>query len=242
MPIRAIAFDAYGTLYDVQSVRSRAIELCGEKGELITQLWRMKQLEYSWLHSLMQDYRDFWAVTRAALDFSLTSVGIPPAPALCDALMDKYFQLELYPEAVEALDALSGHTMVIFSNGSPAMLEPLIAASGQGDRFADLISVDRAKCFKPDPAAYALVEQSLGVPPAETLFVSSNGFDIAGAKRFGFPVARIARTDGTPPPATAQIGPGELYRLLRGQAEQLGYTADWTVRRLTDLPALLAGA
>ena len=75
MPIRAIAFDAYGTLYDVHSVRSRAIALCGEKGELITQLWRLKQLEYSWLRSLMRDYQDFWSVTRAALDFSLASLG-----------------------------------------------------------------------------------------------------------------------------------------------------------------------
>ncbi len=241
MPIRAIVFDAYGTLYDVQSVRSRAIELCGEKGELITQLWRLKQLEYSWLRSLMRDYQDFWSITRAALDFSLASVGIAPEPELCAALMDKYLQLDLHPEAIAALDGLRGQTLAIFSNGSPAMLEALVASAGLGGRFADLISVDRAKCFKPDPATYALVEQSLGVAPADTLLVSSNGFDIAGGKRYGFQVARIARTDGTPPPATAQIGPGEIYRLLRGQAEALGYTADWTLRRLTDLPALVAG-
>jgi len=241
MPIRAIVFDAYGTLYDVQSVRGLALELCAEQGELVTQLWRLKQLEYSWLRGLMQAYEDFWSVTRAALDFSLISAGIEPAPRLCDALMEKYLRLDLYPEAAAALDALGGYQLAILSNGSPAMLAALVEAAGLSGRFADVISVDRVKSYKPDPACYALVEPALGVPTAETLFVSSNGFDIAGAKRFGFRVARIARMDGMPAPESAAIGPAELYRLLRTQPEQLGLGADWTVRRLTDLPALLAG-
>src|ERR1700686_1733264 len=90
MPIRALVFDAYGTLYDVQSVRSLAIELCGAKGEIITQLWRLKQLEYTWLRTLMRSYEDFWSVTRAALEFSLSSAGIAPGSSLCDRLMNKY--------------------------------------------------------------------------------------------------------------------------------------------------------
>ena len=90
MAIRGLVFDAYGTLYDVQSVRTKAVELCGEKGELVTQLWRLKQLEYTWLRALMAHYEDFWSVTRASLEFSLESVGLTPSPALCDPLMQKY--------------------------------------------------------------------------------------------------------------------------------------------------------
>ncbi|MEI9982906.1 MAG: haloacid dehalogenase type II [Aliidongia sp.] len=240
MAIRALVFDAYGTLYDVQSVRGRAIELCGEKGELVTQLWRLKQLEYTWLRSLMRAYEDLWPVTRAALEYSLTCVGIAPEPALCDRLMDKYLSLDLYPEAAEALDALRGYKLAILSNGSPPMLDALIASAGLTGRFADVISVDRVRSFKPDPACYALVEPALGVATEEILFVSSNGFDIAGAKRHGFNVARIARSTGTPAPENSDIAPAEFYRLLRGQAEQLGHAADWRVARLTDLAPLLA--
>jgi 2-haloacid dehalogenase len=240
MAIRALVFDAYGTLYDVQSVRGRAIELCGEKGELVTQLWRLKQLEYTWLRGLMRAYEDLWPVTRAALEYSLGCVGIVPEPSLCDRLMDKYLSLDLYPEAAEALDALGGYKLAILSNGSPAMLDALIGSAGLTGRFADVISVDRVRSFKPDPACYALVEPALGVATEEILFVSSNGFDIAGAKRHGFNVARIARGAGTPVPENSDIGPAEFYRLMRGQAEQLGHAADWRVARLTDLAPLLA--
>src|SRR5271165_5227414 len=106
MAIRGLVFDAYGTLYDVQSVRTMAVELCGEKGELVTQLWRLKQLEYTWLRGLMQSYEDFWSVTRASLEFSLASVGLTPSPSLCEPLMQKYLDLDLYPEAREALSSL----------------------------------------------------------------------------------------------------------------------------------------
>jgi 2-haloacid dehalogenase len=240
MAIRALVFDAYGTLYDVQSVRSLAIELCGEKGEILTELWRLKQLEYTWLSGLMRAYRDFRALTRAALEFSLTGLGIDPVPAICEPLMNKYLDLDLYPEALPALDSLGGYTLAILSNGSPTMLDALVDASGIAARFADVISVDRAKSFKPDPACYALVEPALGVAKNEVLFVSSNGFDVAGAKRFGFNVAWIARLAGSSAPAGSAVGPGEFYRLLRGQAERLGPAADCRVARLTDLAPLLA--
>ncbi|GGF30062.1 haloacid dehalogenase [Aliidongia dinghuensis] len=239
MTIRALVFDAYGTLYDVQSVRSLAIDLCGDKGELVTQLWRLKQLEYSWLRSLMGTYEDFWPVTRAALEFSLVSAGITPTAALCEPLMSKYLRLDLYAEAKEALDALGGYTLAILSNGNPRMLEALVESSGLAGRFADVISVDRARSFKPDPACYALVEPALGVAPDEVLFVSSNGFDVAGAKQFGFKVARIERTAGAPAPQNSDVGPAEFARLVRGQAERLGLEPDWRVARLTDLAPLL---
>ena len=163
MPVRALVFDAYGTLFDVLSVSGRARELCGDKGDLVTQLWRLKQLEYTWLRSLMQSYVDFWSVTRAALEFTLAGVGIEPQAALCDRLMDSYLHLELYEEALQALSVLGDFKLAILSNGSPAMLDALIQSSGVADRFADVISVDRVRKFKPDPACYALVEPALGV-------------------------------------------------------------------------------
>ena len=240
MTIRAIVFDAYGTLYDVQSVRSLATELCGGKGEFVTQLWRLKQLEYSWLRSLMGDYEDFWPVTRAALEFSLRAVGVEPDASVCDPLMHKYLNLDLHAEARQALDQMSEHKLAILSNGSPMMLDALVVSSGVADFFTDIISVDRAKAFKPDPACYALVEVALGVRPAEVLFVSSNGFDVAGAKRFGFRVAWIERAQGLLAPANSDVGPAEFYRLMRGGEEQLGHQADHRVARLTELAPLLA--
>jgi 2-haloacid dehalogenase len=239
MSIRALVFDAYGTLYDVQSVRSLATELCGDKGELITQLWRLKQLEYTWLRSLMRCYEDFWSVTRAALEFSLTSVGLAPGPSLCDRLMNKYLHLDLHEEAEQALQSLRDHKLAILSNGSPMMLDALVRSSGVAARFADVISVDRVKRFKPDPDCYALVEPALGVTKEEVLFVSSNGFDIAGAKRYGFRVAWIERGGGMPAPQDSDVGPTEFFRLIRGRAEQLGYEPDYRVTRLTDLAPLV---
>jgi len=242
MAIRALVFDAYGTLYDVQSVRSLATELCGDKGELVTQLWRLKQLEYTWLRGMMRAYEDFWAVTRASLDYALLAAGVTPEPAITEPLMQKYLNLDLYPEATAALDVLGQYKLAILSNGSPMMLEKLVEASGVAGRFSDVISVDRAKSFKPDPACYALVEPALGVAKDEVLFVSSNGFDVAGAKQFGFKVARIERVAGVPAPKNSDVGPTEFFWLMRGYAEQLGHTADWRVARLTDLAPLLAGA
>jgi 2-haloacid dehalogenase len=121
------------------------------------------------------------------------------------------------------------------------MLDALVAATGVANCFAEVISVDRAKAFKPDPATYALVESVLGVNREEVLFVSSNGFDVAGAKRFGFRVAWIERSQGRPGPAGADIGPAEFYRLIRGGEEELGHQADYRVARLTDIAPLLAG-
>src|SRR3984885_47154 len=239
MVIRALVFDAYGTLFDVQSVRTLAIDLCGDKGEIITQLWRLKQLEYTWLRTLMRSYEDFWSVTRAALEFALASVGIEPLPSLCDQLMSGYLHLDLYPEAQEALASLPDHKLAILSNGSPRMLEALVSSSGIGGRLTEVISVDQVKLYKPEPACYALVEPALGVSRDEVLFISSNGFDVSGAKRYGFQVAWIDRSGDIPPPKISLLGPTEFYRLVRGRAEQLGYDPDFRLKRLTDLATVV---
>jgi 2-haloacid dehalogenase len=230
MMIRALVFDAYGTLYDTQSVSARAEELCPGQGELIAQLWRMKQLEYTWLRTLLQDYADFREVTRAALDFALKAAEVEPTDTVGAPLMDRYLHLDPYPEAREALAALAGRHLAILSNGSPSMLEPLVRNSGLDQWIEAVISVDAARSYKPHPSCYALVEQRLGLTREEVLFVSSNGFDVAGAKAFGFNVAWIRRGD---PGATT------IYGMLRDRAEELGHPPDHIVSSLADLPRLL---
>ena len=237
--VRALVFDAYGTLYDVHSVRQLAAELCGDRGELITHLWRLKQLEYTWLRTLMRSYEDFWSVTRDSLVFALKSVGIEPRASLCDALMNGYLRLDLYEEAEQAIGGLRDYPLAILSNGSPDMLETLVNSSALAGCFTQVISVDRVKLYKPEPACYALIETALRVAREEVLFVSSNGFDVAGAKNYGFRVAWIDRASTLPPPRHPAVGPAEFYRLIRSRPEQLDCEPDFCVSRLTDLLSLV---
>src|SRR5690242_2235783 len=231
MTVQALVFDAYGTLYDVRSVLAKAEALCPGKGEVVTQIWRLKQLEYAWLRSLMQEYEDFWEVTGAALDFALRAAGVEPNDAIREPLMDYYLHLDPYPEAQGALAALAGHKLAILSNGSPKMLQELVRNSGLDRWIEPVISVDGVRAYKPHPSCYALVEPALGVPKEEVLFVSSNSFDVAGAKAFGFAVAWIRRGGGGARATT--------FGMLRGRAEELGHAPDHTVSALTDLPELL---
>ena len=241
MAIKAFVFDAYGTLYDVHSVYTKTEELCPGGGDLITQLWRLKQLEYTWLQSLLEDYRDFAFLTRASLDFALRAVGTEPSESITEPLFDKYLNLDPYPEATDALfklKSLGRHKLAILSNGSTSMLSALVKNSGLDAYLDTVISVDGARKFKPHPDCYALVEKALGVNNDEVMFVSSNGFDVAGAKRFGFKVVWINRSLGPGVPVEPVL-PAQMYRLLRGHAEALGYIQDYTVSALTDLPNLL---
>jgi 2-haloacid dehalogenase len=239
MAIKALTFDAYGTLYDVHSVYARTEELCPGKGDLITQIWRLKQLEYTWLQTSLQEYRDFEVITRASLIFALQAAGVEPSKSITEPLFDKYLDLDPFPDAKEALDALKrrgGYKLAILSNGSTNMLASLVKNSGL-DSFLDAtISVDGAGKFKPHPDCYALVEKTLGLKKDEVMFVSSNGFDVAGAKHFGFTVVWIRR-GGVPTPS-GPVLPAQMYRLLRGSAETLGYSQDYTVSALTDLTGL----
>lgn len=237
MAIRAVVFDAYGTLYDVHSVYAKTEELCPRKGDLITQIWRLKQLEYTWLQTSLQDYRDFTFLTHASLEFALRAAGIEPSDSITRPLLDKYLDLDPYPEAKDALrqlKSLGGRRLAILSNGSTTMLSALVKNSGLDVYLDATISVDGARKFKPHPDSYALVEKTLGIGKDEVIFVSSNGFDVAGAKRFGFKVIWIRRGGGPGLPVDP-VSPAQMYRLLRGHAECLGYVQDDTVSALTDL-------
>ncbi|MDE2515470.1 MAG: haloacid dehalogenase type II [Rhodospirillales bacterium] len=244
MAIEAVVFDAYGTLFDVQSVATLTEEAFPGQGGLITQIWRMKQLEYSWLRSMMGEYEDFWSVTRAALGYTLGALGLAADAVLLERIAHSYNTLSPYPDAGACLAALGGRRAAILSNGSPAMLAALVAHAGFADLIPEVLSIDAARAYKPDPRAYALVEARLGVPPARVLFVTSNGFDVAGAKRFGFTVARIERQ--APAALAAElaagpVGPATMYRALRTRVEAIGAPPDFTIAALAELPSLLSG-
>jgi 2-haloacid dehalogenase len=242
--IQAVVFDAYGTLYDVQSVADVTEEAFPGYGELITQVWRIKQLEYSWLRSLMGRYQDFSTVTRDSLAYTLRVLGLHYEDDTFARVIDKYLQLELYADARPALEALKGRKLAILSNGSPEMLNALVNNTGLDGVLAATISVDAKKIFKPSPEAYTLVEQQLGVAPANVLFVSSNPWDACGAKAFGLKVAWIERVS---PEAMALalvendlLAPLTLFKALRTQMDALGIEVDHRIRSLSELPKVVA--
>src|SRR4051812_11290881 len=180
--IAAVVFDAYGTLFDIQSVASVTEEAFPGYGEIISQIWRIKQLEYTWLRSLMRRYQDFSIVTRESLAYTLKALGLNNDADVFERILEKYLHLDLYPDAAATLAAMQGCKLAILSNGSPAMLEALVRNSGLAGVLDATISIDPQKIFKPSPEAYALIESTLGVKPAEVLFVSSNPWDACGAK------------------------------------------------------------
>ena len=244
MTIKAVVFDAYGTLYDVQSVAEITEDAFPGYGDIITQTWRIKQLEYSWLRSLMRHYRDFAEVTRDSLVYTLASLGLQYDDDTFARIIDKYLHLDLYPDALAALSAMKDRKLAILSNGSPGMLDALVKNSGL-DRVLDaVISVDARKTFKPSPEAYMLIEEVLHVPPAEVLFISSNPWDVCGAKSFGLSVAWIERVT---PEAMAlaclendTLPPLTMFKAIRTQMDELGYEPDYRIRALSELPALIS--
>jgi 2-haloacid dehalogenase len=242
--IKAVVFDAYGTLYDIQSVATVTEQAFPGYGEIITQIWRIKQLEYTWLRSLMRRYEDFSVVTRESLAYTLRCLGLKYDEQVFAGIMDKYLHLDLYPDALASLSAMKDKKLAILSNGSPGMLEALVRNSGL-DRVLDaVISVDANKIFKPSPAAYALIESRLGIAAAEVLFISSNPWDACGAKAFGLNVAWIERVT---PEAMAQacatsdlVAPLTMFKALRTQMDELDLAPDYRIHALSELPPLLA--
>lgn len=240
MAIKALVFDAYGTLYDVQTVSAVTDKAFPGYGEYVTQVWRMKQLEYTWLRTMMGTYADFWTVTREALAYTLKTIGLEANQKHFDEIAEAYNNLKPYPDAKEALTALSGYRLAILSNGSPGMLDALTRNSGLDKHLEAWISVDAVKAFKPDSRAYEPVQKQLGLSTDEVLFVSSNGFDVSGAKHFGFKVARIERV--TPEALKEEIrlssviGPQTMFKATRMQVEEIGYAPDFVVSSLGQLP------
>jgi len=186
----AFVFDAYGTLYDVYSVTARCESCWPGKGAPLAQLWRAKQLEYTWQRSLMQRYAPFSTVTREALAYACEALGLDLSLAQMEGLMSEYLNLSSYPDVAATLQKLNTRKAIL-SNGSPDMLAPLVKNSGLA--FDAVISVDELKIFKPAPQVYALAFQKLGIPREKTGFVSSNCWDALGAKSYGFDVYWINR-------------------------------------------------
>jgi len=191
--IDAVAFDLYGTLLEVASVGRAAGEVTADPAALVD-LWRAKQLEYSWLRSLMGRYQDFWTTTGDALDYSLDRLGITVDDEGRARLLGAWLDVSVYPEVPAALGTLgAGRRLAVLSNGNPDMLEAGLAAAGLRDRFAHVLSVDEVGVFKPHPSVYELAVKAFGLPAERILFVSSNAWDAAGARAFGFRVAWVNR-------------------------------------------------
>lgn len=188
---RAVVFDAYGTLFDVAGP-SRA--LLGERAEAVSQLWRRKQLEYSWLRSLMGRHADFAQVTAEALAYAMENLGFADE-VLARKLLAAYRELPAYDDAKPVLGKLraKGLKLAILSNGSPEMLAPMVEAASLTGSLDWVLSVEDAGIFKPHPSVYALARDKLALAPADIGFVSANGWDAAGASSFGFAVAWLNR-------------------------------------------------
>ena len=187
--IEACVFDAYGTLFDFNSAASAARDELGDDWQRLSDLWRLKQLQYTWLRGLAEHHADFWQVTGDALDFALATLKIE-RPGLRDRLMNLYLQLDAYPEVPATLRELKdrGMKLAILSNGTPPMLAAVVSNSGLDEVFDAVLSVEEVGVFKPHPSVYALAAQRLGIAPARICFLSSNGWDAFSAKAFGFQV------------------------------------------------------
>jgi 2-haloacid dehalogenase len=192
--VSACVFDAYGTLFDVTSAVRRRREALGEDWDSLAALWRTKQLEYTWLRSLMGDYADFRQVTAEALDFALDTHG-GAADGLREELLALYDRLDCYAEVPGVLAALrdGGKRTAILSNGAPAMLASAVGHAGLAPLLDDVLSADSLRVYKPHPDVYALATGRLGKPPEEIAFFSSNAWDAAGAAAFGFRVVWVNR-------------------------------------------------
>ena len=218
-PVRALVFDAYGTLFDPFAVKTRAEELFPGNGAALSQLWRAKQLEYSWLRTLMGSYENFWNITEDALVFSCRTLKLSFDEEQRKQLMQVYLTLPAFPEVKLALEKLSNLPLSILSNGTLNMLSPLVAANKMAHIFKNIFSVDALQMYKPRPEVYQHAVTSLGIPKEAIGFISSNYWDIAGATSFGFRTYWLNRQSVVP--------------------DGLGVTPSATLQSLSDLPAHL---
>lgn len=222
--IKAFAFDAYGTLFDVFSVTALCEQLFPGKGNALAQLWRAKQLQYSLLRSLMGRHKDFWQLTDDGLVFASKSLKLDLTPEKRKRLMEAYLSLTAFPDVKPGLEALKkqGLRLAILSNGEPRMLEAAAKSAGIDSLLDTIISVEEVKIFKVSPRVYNLGPERMKVNNAELGFVSSNSWDVNGAASAGLTTLWIQRSPGEPP-------------------EELGFTADRVVSAITDLAPLVRG-
>ncbi|CAM4161647.1 haloacid dehalogenase type II [Bordetella muralis] len=218
---KAVVFDLYGTLYDVHSVAQRCDASYPGRGMEISAMWRQKQLEYTWLRSLMGQYISFEQATYDALVYTCNALRLDLDKATCDVLCEAYLNLSPYPEVPAALRRLQdiGLPLAILSNGSVFSIDSVVKNSGLQACFLHLLSVERVGVFKPDPRVYAFACQALDLLPAQILFVSSNAWDASGARHFGFDVCWINRRDST--------------------FDELGVAPSYVVRGLDELPEII---
>ncbi len=203
MTIRAVVFDAYGTLFDVYSIGALAETLYSGQGAAIANLWRDKQIEYTRLITMSdpqtaggsKHYRSFWEITRLSLQYTLDRLKLDASDANVEALMQQYAHLTAFPENIGVLQALKAQaiTTAILSNGSRDMLDSAVASAGMGELLDHVISVETIRRFKTSPESYGLVQQVIPVKAEEVLFVSSNAWDALGATWFGFTTLWVNR-------------------------------------------------
>jgi 2-haloacid dehalogenase len=218
--MKALVFDAYGTLFDVLSVTSLCELLFPGSGSALAVTWRSKQLQYSLLRSMMERYLDFWRITQDALAYSSRALGLDLTSEKRDRLMEVYRTLHAFPDVKPGLQQLKvkGVRLAILSNGAPEMLQSATVSAGIADLLDEIISVDEIKVYKPNPRVYQLASSRLRVPTEDIGFVSSNGWDVAGAASAGLTTFWIQRAAAEPP-------------------EELGYRAAHVVHAITDLSA-----
>ena len=195
----ACVFDAYGTLFDVHSATGRLRSRLGEHADTVSAVWRQKQLEYTWLRSLMGEYADFERVVDDSLQYALGQAGIDD-PSLRDDLLAAYRQLECFPEVPAVLESIknSGLGIAILSNGTREMIDSCVSHAGLDHLIDEIISVDSARIYKPSPRVYELAVDRYGPPVPGIAFHSSNAWDIAGAAYFGFSCIWINRSNSSP--------------------------------------------
>lgn len=219
--INACVFDAYGTLFDFNSAASTARDELGADWQRLSDLWRLKQLQYTWLRGLAQQHADFWQVTGDALGFALTTLHLD-RPGLWERLMKLYLELDTYPEVPAMLNALKrrGLKLAILSNGTPSMLSAVVHHSAIDEVFDAVLSVEEVGVYKPHPSVYGLAAERLKLDPERICFLSSNGWDAYSAKAFGFRVIWCNRFGQEP--------------------ERIPTTPDSQIVDLSALPAILA--
>lgn len=217
--IEACVFDAYGTLLDFNSAAAQARDALGDKADALSEIWRQKQLQYTWLRALMGAHAPFWQVTGEALDYAMDTLGIADA-TLRDRLMQLYLSLETFPEVPAMLKTLkeAGMKTAILTNGSPDMIETACRNSGIDTLLDAILSVEEVGIFKPHPKVYQIAVDRLGVSKERISFQSSNSWDAVGAAHFGFRVAWCNR-----------------YGQRR---ERLPAEPDAEIRTLAELPAI----